>query len=90
LGFWRFLPAAVVLASGLPAADSAAHDADAAAIASAKATVLNLDQCLQMAMEKNRRRPRSRFEVAMAEAQHKQALAGYWPQVSLTFALRGF
>jgi outer membrane protein TolC len=44
---------------------------------------LTLDECLDMAMENNRRRPASQFAVAMAEAQHRQALAGYWPQVSL-------
>jgi len=33
-------------------------------------------------MENNRRRPASRFAIAMAEAQHRQALAGYWPQVT--------
>jgi outer membrane protein TolC len=33
-------------------------------------------------METNRRRPASRFALAMAEAQHRQALAGYWPQVT--------
>jgi outer membrane protein len=33
-------------------------------------------------MEKNHRRPASTFAVAMAEAQHRQALAGYWPQVT--------
>ncbi|MBL8229877.1 MAG: TolC family protein [Bryobacterales bacterium] len=44
--------------------------------------VLSLEQCLRMAMENNHRRPASRFAVAMAEAQHRQALAGYWPQVS--------
>src|SRR5271166_6212739 len=35
-----------------------------------------------MAMDNNRRRPASRFALAMAEAQHRQALAGYWPQVT--------
>ena len=44
--------------------------------------VLSLEDCLRIAMEKNRRRPASRFAVAMAEAQHRQALAGYWPQVT--------
>lgn len=44
--------------------------------------VLSLDDCLRTAMEKNHRRPASRFAVAMAEAQHRQALAGYWPQVN--------
>ena len=44
--------------------------------------VLSLEDCLRIAMEKNRRRPASRFAVAMAEAQHRQAMAGYWPQVT--------
>jgi outer membrane protein TolC len=44
--------------------------------------VLALDDCLRMAMENNRRRPASRFALAVAEAQHRQALSGYWPQVT--------
>lgn len=43
---------------------------------------LSLDQCLEMALHKNRKRTISQFEVAIAEAQHRQALAGYWPQIS--------
>lgn len=42
---------------------------------------LSLDRCLGTALEKNRRRPISQFAIALAEAQHRQALAGYWPQV---------
>lgn len=34
-------------------------------------------------MENNRRRSISRFALAMAEAQHRQALAAYWPQIGL-------
>ena len=44
---------------------------------------LTLDECLSTAMEKSHRRPASRFAVAMAEAQHRQALSGYWPQIGL-------
>lgn len=44
--------------------------------------VLSIEDCLRIAMEKNHRRPASHFAVAMAEAQHRQALAGYWPQVN--------
>ena len=44
---------------------------------------LSIDECLSIAMENSRRRPASLFAVAMAEAQHRQALAGYWPQVNL-------
>jgi len=42
---------------------------------------LTLDQCLQEALQNNHRRPASKFAVAAAEAQHRQALAGYWPQI---------
>ena len=45
--------------------------------------MLSLKDCLRIAMEKNHRRPASRFAVAVAEAQHRQALASYWPQVSV-------
>ncbi|MCU0227531.1 MAG: TolC family protein, partial [Bryobacterales bacterium] len=44
--------------------------------------VMTLQQCLQTAMANNKRRPASRFALEMAEAQHRQTLAGYWPQVS--------
>jgi len=44
--------------------------------------VLSLSDCLRIAMEKNHSRPASQFAVAIAEAQHRQALAGYWPQIS--------
>ena len=47
-----------------------------------KPQVLSLSECLQIAMEKNHSRPASQFAVAIAEAQHRQALAGYWPQVN--------
>jgi len=49
--------------------------------------VLSLDECLRTAMENNRRRPASRFAVAMAEAQHRQTLAGYWPQATAKVGL---
>ncbi len=43
--------------------------------------VMPLDRCMAMALQKNHRRPGSKFAVAIAEAQHRQALAAYWPQV---------
>ena len=46
------------------------------------AQTLTIDQCLESALQKNHKRPASQFAVAMAEAQHRQALAGYWPQIS--------
>nr|WP_321398772.1 TolC family protein [uncultured Desulfobacter sp.] len=41
-----------------------------------------LDACLEQALENNRRRPASRFALEMAQAQHRQTLAGYWPQIT--------
>ena len=43
--------------------------------------VASLEKCLETALENNRRRPASRYAVEMAEAKHRQALAGYWPQI---------
>jgi len=44
---------------------------------------MTLDECLSTAMQNSHRRPASKFAVAVAEAQHRQALAGYWPQISV-------
>ncbi|MBL8173211.1 MAG: TolC family protein [Bryobacterales bacterium] len=49
--------------------------------------VLPLEECIRTAMENNRRRPASRLAVAMAEAQHRQALSGYWPQATAKVGL---
>lgn len=51
--------------------------------ASPAGPVLTLDQCLRSAMENNHRRPATALGLEIAEAQHRQALAGYWPQLSL-------
>jgi outer membrane protein len=45
--------------------------------------IASLETCIQTALENNRRRPASRYAIEMAEAQHRQALAGYWPQIGL-------
>lgn len=65
---------AVLVFAGLPAAAGAAAVADT--------HELSLAACLEMALANNRRRPASRYAVEMAEAQHRQALAAYWPQIS--------
>ena len=44
---------------------------------------LSLEACLSEAMAHNHRRPASRFAVAAAEAQHRQTLAAYWPQLAI-------
>jgi len=43
---------------------------------------LNLSECLDLAQRNNHRRPASQFAVAAAEAQHRQALSAYWPQLT--------
>jgi outer membrane protein TolC len=66
-----------------------------------KVQTLTLEQCLGMGLKQNHKAPISQFAVAMAESQHRQALAGYWPQVNgkagierlsdpLNFILPGF
>jgi len=43
----------------------------------------SLDECLDIALQSNRWRFVSQSGVEIAEAQHKQALSSYWPQLSL-------
>lgn len=64
--------------SATPGADPASQ----ATHLDATAQEMTLDDCLSTAMRSNRLRRASRFAVAMAEAQHRQALAGYWPQIT--------
>jgi outer membrane protein TolC len=42
---------------------------------------LTLKDCLDTALEKNHSRGVSRMSLEIAEAQHRQALSGYWPQI---------
>ncbi|MFC2149612.1 TolC family protein, partial [Candidatus Auribacterota bacterium] len=45
--------------------------------------ISGLSQCIDIALKNNRRRPASRFAVRIAEAQHRQALSAYWPQIDV-------
>ena len=47
---------------------------------------MGLEDCINAAVQNNRRRPAARIAVAIAEAQHRQALSGYWPHVTLQAA----
>jgi outer membrane protein len=74
-----------VLTASLANAQQAKEPATPArdSVASAAGTrSFTLEECLSTALQNNRRRPASRFAVAAAEAQHRQALAAYWPQIS--------
>ncbi|MFZ4854947.1 MAG: TolC family protein [Desulfuromonadaceae bacterium] len=44
---------------------------------------LTLQQCIDLALEKNRFRTASRYSIEIAESQHQQALSGYWPQIGV-------
>ncbi len=45
-------------------------------------TVSTLQECIRIALEKNRQQQISQLAVETAEAQLKQAFSSYWPQVS--------
>ncbi len=46
--------------------------------------ITSLEECLQIALEQNRKRQVSRYAIEIAEAQHRQALSAYWPQLKAT------
>lgn len=45
---------------------------------------LSLADCLQLALENNQRRKISREGLRIAQAQHRQALSAWWPQLMFT------
>jgi outer membrane protein len=45
---------------------------------------LSLNECIDIALTNNRLRKISKVSVDVAEAQYRQALSGYWPQLTLT------
>ena len=72
-----FIATMFLLCAPVPAyPGSSTDDAEGASL-----TVAGLEECLETALQNNRRRPASRYAVEMAEAKHRQALAGYWPQI---------
>jgi outer membrane protein TolC len=71
-----------MVAACLVVAASALAGPDGADQAVASQT-LTLEACLQSAMENNHRLPAAAFGLQLAEAQHRQALAGYWPQLAM-------
>lgn len=45
--------------------------------------ITDIGHCLKLAFENNRRRMISMAAVEIAEAQHRQSLSGYWPQLKM-------
>lgn len=76
---WAFAIILAVICVPLSRAQEAAGPVPAA---NQNRQTFSLKECLNIAMEKNHSRPASRFAVAIAEAQHRQALSAYWPQIT--------
>ena len=74
--------AIIAFSAGGTESPSAATNAPIHPQGSGMTLEMPLNECVVMALRENQRRPASRFAVVMAEAQHRQALAGYWPQIS--------
>jgi outer membrane protein len=73
VGLWTLLPR-----------PSHGQEAEAARLPVASASGdLTLADCLAEALRNSRSLSVSRLSVEIAEAQHRQALSGYWPQVGL-------
>lgn len=68
-----------VAAGNVP--DAAAEDIVSGA--GAAAAPFTLQQCIDIALEKNHSRVASRYSIEIAEAQHRQALSAYWPQIGV-------
>ena len=50
-----------------------------------KPPVVALDECICIALKKNTNREISVIAVSIAEAQHKQSMSSYWPEINLNF-----
>ena len=71
LGGAAWAPSAHAVETGeAPAVTSVAAD-----------SALTLQQCIDLALRQSHLRSASRYSVEIAEAQHRQALSAYWPQI---------
>ncbi len=48
---------------------------------------LTLRQCIDLALKNNRKHTISKLQIQVAEAQHRQALSSFWPQLTFQSAL---
>jgi outer membrane protein TolC len=71
---WLLAPAFTIAAESAPSPPPAA---------TASSSGHTLQQCIDIALENNHSRIVSRYGIEIAEAQHRQALSGYWPQVGV-------
>ncbi len=75
-----------LLAVALSAPTACANEtpqASAAASPGNRGRIFTLQQCIDLGLEKNHFRVASRYSIEIAEAQHRQALSAYWPQIGV-------
>ena len=75
---WLFLMGGPVVSAG--------EKGDPDVSGGTKPRLLTLADCVEIARNSNHARGVSRFGIEIAEAQHRQALSGYWPQVGIKAA----
>jgi len=77
--FWLICCCLSMLMGGIPYAGADQHDVGGPETGSEP---LTLAQCIEIALEKNRKRQISKLAVDTAEYQHKQAMSSFWPQIT--------
>lgn len=86
---WIFCCISCVLSVQAPAADRADPQTSETGSTAAppgldsRFQALTVEDCLDLALANNHRRPISQYALQIAEAQYRQALSGYWPEVRL-------
>jgi len=83
-----FFPRGLSIAGGLIASVVFASPNNAQPPAEQPPAAPSVDECIAVALRNNHRHDVSRFAVAAAEAQHRQALAAYWPQIQASALYR--
>ena len=85
----KTIAAALMVAVGVTSLSAEELSSPAAPAPASRADTLSLSlqECLDIARERNHQRPASQLGIEISEAQHRQALSSYWPQVTLSSAL---
>jgi outer membrane protein TolC len=82
-----FATLASIFATTVQGSETAAANPSSSSPAAAPGyTSLTLRDCIDISLANNRSRAASRYSIEIAEAQHQQALSGYWPQFGIKAA----
>lgn len=77
---WTTIPFMPKPAAASDRQESPQESSDAAP---SRQTKLSLQECIDQALANNHAKAASRYSIEIAEAQHRQALSAYWPQVGI-------